>query len=87
MTKTDIVVTPKQLEEMRHALGLDYKKQPYRNYFYTTRTDPTWTDLVDKGLAVMRHGWEDDKAYFKCTYAGAKLAYGKQLPEQRFKEL
>ncbi len=35
----------------------------------------------------MRHGWEDDKAYFKCTYAGAKLAYGKQLPEQRFKEL
>ncbi len=28
MTKTDIVVTPKQLEEMRHALGLDYKKQP-----------------------------------------------------------
>ena len=89
---TDTFVTTTQLNLMRHALGLDNEKRPYRNRFYTAITDldgVAWKDLVDRGLAVQLPGWKSEinMAYFKCTYDGAKLAYGKPLSEKRFKAL
>lgn len=91
-TTTHTQVSSKQLQMMRHALGLDWKKRPYRNRFYTAIHDSdgiAWQDLVQRGLAVQLPGWksEVDMAYFKCTYEGAKLAYGKPLSEVRFKGL
>ena len=65
---------------MEHALGLSRKKKTYRNRFYTQKNDSDWDDLVDKGLAVKRKGWEDDMAYFHVTEKGAELL-GVKLPD------
>ncbi|MOA68743.1 hypothetical protein D3C78_1965220 [compost metagenome] len=57
---------------MRHALGLNYDEKPTRNYFYTDADDKNWNDLVEKGYARKRQGWDKESAYFFVTYEGKK---------------
>jgi hypothetical protein len=50
-----MMVTEKQLKEMRHALGIDEntaKGIQYRNYFCTYGEDASWEELVNLGLAT-----------------------------------
>lgn len=50
-----------EIELMRHALGLNYKKVSFRNHFCTGEgsTDfPAWQGLVEKGAAIRRDGSE-----------------------------
>jgi len=82
-----IEVTPKQLEEMKHALGLGYKKRPYRNRYYTSVHCPNWNDLVNKGLATKGGGWTNDQCYYYLTFEGAKLAFGKPLSKKKYEDL
>lgn len=65
--------TESQREQMRHALGLNYSNEQTRNYFYTDGNDPEWNDLVDKGYASKRNGWDDDSAYYFVSEEGKKL--------------
>ena len=40
----------KQIENVTHALGLDYKKEPFRNRYNSDLND-SWEDLILKGYA------------------------------------
>ena len=60
-------ITKKQREEMEHALGLNYKKVPFRNKFYTYAEDESWQELIVKGLASVtkqRFGKEVHHFYY-----------------------
>lgn len=52
-----------QIGNMQHALRNG-------NRFYTEANDPHWSELVEKGLATKRPGWESDMAYFVVTAEG-----------------
>ena len=56
-----MAVKRQKIDDMRHAIGLDYKKpyhrhgktfyKPYRNRFYTYADDSIWNQLHQDGLA------------------------------------
>lgn len=84
-------LTKDQVSSINHALGLNYKKKPNRNYFYTSNGDKNWNDLADKGYAIKSNGWNDDDAYFRLTYEFAKMfykeMYGRPMSLKYFKKL
>ena len=55
-----MAVKRQKIDDMRHAIGLDYKKpyhrhgktfyKPYRNRFYTYADDSIWNQLHQDGL-------------------------------------
>lgn len=45
------MISKVQIENMSHALGLNYKKIPFRNR-YNCDSDTNWDDLVCKGYAL-----------------------------------
>lgn len=51
-------LTERQIDDMRHALGLTNSKKAYRNHYCADPDNKdvvdSWDDLVSKGLAV-RH--------------------------------
>lgn len=72
---------------IRHSLGLNYKKKPYRNHFCTNKGTTDWPDcmaLVKSGHMTRRVGnpitGGDD--VFSVTDAG-KAAVGLKLPAAR----
>jgi len=68
-----IEITKLQREEMEHALGLNKSPVQTRNNFYDDADDKSWNDLVEKGLARKRPGWDDESAYFIMTQEGIDL--------------
>jgi hypothetical protein len=66
MTTTITKLNKNQIAWIKHAL----KNQ---NRFYTDRLNKDWNDLVEKGYAIKRAGWEDDMAYFRVTPEGEKV--------------
>ncbi len=87
MTIATTDITPAQMEEMRHCLGLNYKKKPFRNYFYCSAVDANWNYLVDKGLAIKGGGWNTESAYYRLTFEAAKMVYGKPMSKKFYEEL
>jgi len=84
------VMTPKQIELARHALGLNYRsKCSYRNYFVTSPGSydyQEWLDLVKKGLAnKKKYPFSNDDIFF-LTLKGAKeaLSFGESLRAEDF---
>ncbi len=77
-----IEITEKQKKNMLHALGLDYKKKPYRNYYCCSENHEGWKDLVEKGLATKRESslLSRGDVYFFVTEEGSKLL-GVKLPK------
>lgn len=72
------------IEEMRHAIGLDYSKpkrgkyKAYRNYCMYTAPHSIWEKLVQKGYAEYRHekkpGWIPNESYwYYLTRTGLDL--------------
>ena len=53
-------ITVKQINLMKHAIGIDkdkikrYKYDAYRNYYTTADKESNWDDLVEKGYATSR---------------------------------
>lgn len=80
-------VTKEQLGKMRHALGLNKKKKPNRNYFNCSANDPHWCDLVEKGFATKRGAWTSDTANFVVTFEATKLLYGKPISKKYYDHL
>jgi hypothetical protein len=56
-------VNKNQIGDMEHAI----KNQ---NRFYTDANDKDWNDLVDKGYATKRAGWDESSAYYIPTSEG-----------------
>lgn len=79
---SEITISDSQREEMEHALGLNYDSKPTRNYFYTDVDDKGWNDLVTKGLAVKRPGWDDERVYFLLTESGKSMVYKEDGEEE-----
>ncbi len=48
----DIRLSVKQIKEMRHAIGNDFSKDSYRNYYNTSVNSESWNELVELGLAI-----------------------------------
>lgn len=67
------MVSTSQFEKMKHALGLNYGDKQTRNAFYCNANDPEWNDLVEKGLARKKPGWDDEQAYFILTDTGINV--------------
>lgn len=82
-----IALSKDQISEMNHALGLNYKKKPTRNYFYCDGNRQSWSDLVDKGLATRSVGWREGKAYFRLTFEGMRQVFSKPISKKYFNEL
>ncbi|WP_374187484.1 hypothetical protein ACEPPU_24350 [Priestia aryabhattai] len=80
-------VTSKQLGMMKHALGLDYSRKPYRNYYYTSSNHEGWNDLFNKGFAKVVPAEKEGKSYFFLTYEAVKLIYRKNITEKYYREL
>ncbi|GKV54264.1 hypothetical protein NCCP2222_02110 [Sporosarcina sp. NCCP-2222] len=55
-----------QVENMRHAVNSG-------NRFYDDFDNASWNDLVDKGYATKRPGWDTDSAYYIPTTEGIKV--------------
>lgn len=66
-------ITDAQRDLMIHALGLNDRDESWRNYFYDDQDDPHWNDLVAKGYATKRPGWDEKSAYFLVTDEGKKI--------------
>lgn len=84
---TRSALSKEQINQMKHALGLTYKKKPTRNYYYINGDDPLWSDLVDRGFATRSQGWTEGKAYFRLTFEGAKSIFTKPMSRKYFEEL
>lgn len=78
----DAVATTKaQREIIEHSLGLNWKKEPYRNHYCTADGDPRLEALVTLGL--MKHGCtlnDGRDRYYHVTAEGA-AHIGKELPK------
>lgn len=83
-----IDVSERQLKEMKHCIGLDYKKRPYRNYFCTEEDDKYWNELVSKGLAIKgKRIVNANCVYFFLTKQGVEYVLGKSVSEKYYKEI
>ena len=64
----DIRITPKQLKNIRHALGGKIEKDTYRNYYCTSEECESWNELVEIGFATRRdRETEDGFFYYHAT--------------------
>ncbi|WP_097025406.1 hypothetical protein [Clostridium peptidivorans] len=83
-----VEVTPYQLDLMKHCIGLDYKKKPYRNRYQTQAEDEGWNDLVKKGLAKMSDNIADNGlTWFWLTQQGVEYVLGKSVSKKVYEDL
>lgn len=84
-----IDITDKQLELMKHSLGLTRNKKPYRNYFFTLEDDKDWNELVEKGLAIKGkdHPNDDKYIYFFVSKQGLEFVLGKSVSDKVYNEI
>ena len=75
-------LTIDQIDNMRHAVGLEIRKlrknqwkfTAYRNYFTTSLAgDKAWDDLVFEGLAEWSYCIEGNCIVYRVTKAGLKV--------------
>lgn len=79
-------VTEEQLNDMKHALGLDRGKKPYRNRFYSESNNPEWDSLVNKHLADKIEEQPNRTSYW-LTEQGVEYVLGKSISDKYYKEL
>lgn len=84
-----VEVTDEQMGLMQHAIGLNYKKKPYRNRFFTHENDKDWNEFVEKGLAVKGTNSpnNDGHVYFWLTKQGVEFVLEKSVSDKIYKEL
>lgn len=84
-----IEVTENQKDIMKHCIGLNYKKKPYRNYFFTSYKNEEWNDLVTKGLAIKSTKEPDryDCVYFWLSKQGVEFILNKSISDKVYNEL
>lgn len=76
----NMAVKRQKIDDMRHAIGLDYKKpyhrhgktfyKPYRNRFYTYADDSIWNQLHQDGLAERSSADEHGREWFWINRKG-----------------
>lgn len=79
-------ITDEQLNDMKHALGLDRKKKPYRNRYYSESNNKDWEDLVNKGLADKMEEQPNRTSYW-LTKQGVEYVIEKTISDRVYEEL
>ncbi|WP_251862421.1 hypothetical protein [Clostridium sp. Marseille-Q2269] len=87
IVKKKIEVSEEQINEMKHALGLNHEKKPYRNKFYCSSNDEKWDDLVNKGLAEKGSDCEENRCYFLVSKLGVAFILGRSISIKRYNDL
>jgi hypothetical protein len=84
-----LTVTEYQLSMMKHSIGLNYSRKPYRHRFYTHPNDPDWNYLVEKGLAFKGEidPNNNDHCYFWLSKPGVELVVGKKMSDKAYEKL
>ncbi len=81
-------ITDYQKEMMRHAIGLDHSKKPYRNRYFTNELDTDWNYLVEIGAAFKSVRVQDDgMVRFWLTKQGVEFLIGKTIQSKTYEEL
>lgn len=81
------VVTQKQLRIMKHMLGLDYKKKPYRNYYYVYAVEQELEELIKIGFAESRDASNNGAVIYHLTKKGVEFLIGKEISDRHYEEL
>ena len=63
----DVRITPKQLKEIRHALGGKIKKDAYRNHYYINGECESWDELVKIGFATKQDMGDSSMICYNVT--------------------
>jgi hypothetical protein len=79
--KKDVEISEVQLGRMKHCLGLDFGKKPYRNRYVTYFKDEVWEDLVEMNLAK----FYDTK--YELTKFGVEFVLGRNVSDKTYSEL
>lgn len=66
MTEKVKLMNQRQVGDMRHAVKNG-------NRFYGDFDDKNWNDLVARGYATKRPGWDENSAYYIPTAEGKKV--------------
>lgn len=61
-------LTKSQIDKMQHTAGLNYKLEPFRNYYFLSKECSELEELVDKGL--MEKSDRQDKHIYHLTELG-----------------
>lgn len=73
---------------LKHCIGLDYKKKPYRNRYQTQHTDEDWNNLIQKGLAKMSDDIADNGlTWFWLTQQGVEYVLEKSVSKKVYENL
>lgn len=83
------IISKAQQKEMEHCLGLNYKKKPYRNYFFINKDDENWNDLVNKGLAIKsnKEPNKDGCVYYWLSKQGVEYILKRKISEEYYNKL
>lgn len=80
-------LSERQIDEMKHCIGLDYKNKPYRNRFYCQSDDENWNDLVNRGLANKGNEDKEKHCCFWLNERGVAYILGKSLSIEKYEDL
>jgi hypothetical protein len=81
-------VSQEQLKLMKHALGLDWQKKPYRNRYFDNKDNSEWCNLVNKGLACKgNERAEDSNIMFWLTKEGVEFVLGHKIRQSTYDDL
>jgi len=67
-------ITEEQHKLLRHSLGLDRRKEPYRNYYAAPKDSDKCAELVEIGLMWKSVTREGPYIYFHVTKLGMEIA-------------
>ena len=86
-----VTVSTEQMNNMRHTIGLDYKKKPFRNRYVTQDNNADWNDLISKGLAEKNNNndrlYGKGNAFFWLTKQGVEFVTGKEISNKKYNDL
>lgn len=81
------IVSQEQLRIMKHMLGLDYKKKPYRNYFYSHSIQEDIEDLIKNDLALSKDASNNRDIVYCLTKKGVEFIINKEISQKEYNEL
>ncbi len=69
---------------MKHMLGLDYKKKPYRNYGYFHSIQSDLEDLKKKNLAYSHEASNGRDIVYHLTKEGVEFVLGREITDEEY---
>lgn len=81
-----IEVSEEQLRLMKHMIGLNYHKKPYRNYGFFYNEIEELEQLISNGL-IYKKAVEDKGVVYHLTKQGVEFVLGKSISDYVYNKL